>query len=880
MRLPVISTRALMMAGCASICAAHGIPAFAQSTQNETVQERDSTPDEASESQIVVTGTSIRGVAAIGSNSVALGSEEIKETGAADLVGAARTLPVVLNIGADESRTSGAQDAAANSSRLSTINLRGLGPEATLVLLNGRRLPAGGILRALTDPGVVSANSTRRLEVVLDGASAIYGADAVAGVVNIITRRRFDGAETNLRYGFGDDIDEVVAGQNFGSVWDTGDLFASAEYHYRSNLPRQSRDFLSQDLRPYGGLDQRSTQAPVPNLVIGSTRLPLPDLTGEPNRYDLTGDFLPETERYNGFLSVRQDLADTVRIWAEGFISRRHVATQNAPIGGSFTVPSTNAFYMPGLGGVPAGQPQRIEYRLPREGAVSRSRETTAQIAAGVDWELSDTWQVSTYFAHNIYDGRSGLGGEQINNFAAARLLASSDPDEALNVYGGPISDAVYDEIIAFRHQIVNFRSDHFEAKLDGPLLEGPGGPIRLAVGAAYEFDEFRYREFQSALSPTNDASVTNDGINRREIASIYGELFIPLFSPDNKRPLMQSLSVSLAGRFDDYSDFGSTTNPKISAVWEPVDGLALRGSWGQSFRAPSLVDTGNLNFAFVFPVPDPANGGQLINQLLWTGSNPELEPETSETWSVGFDLNPKFLPGFSANVSYYNVEYENRIEGVAASLANEAIYRQFIIRNPSADIVNFLFNSGWLVTAPIPVEDVDVLVDARRNNVGSLEVEGVDVNLNYEFDTSIGTLSAGITHTELFHVYRQTFPAFPVMDVVDLFENPLKSRGRASLGLRTGGFNATLFYNYAGDYINTAVVPNVEVSAQKTFDLFVGYSFEPDADILGGLQLSLSVQNLFDTDPPVVLNGNNAWDSQTANGIGRFVALGITKRW
>lgn len=856
--------------GCAGVLLVSNAAAFAQS---------DADKDEDT-SQIVVTGTSIRGVSAPGANTLQLDNEAIQETGAANISQATRTLPVVLNIGPDESRTGGAQDAAANSSRISAINLRGLGPEATLVLLNGRRLPAGGILRALVDPNSVPTLATQRLEVVLDGASAIYGADAVAGVVNIITRRNFNGFETSGRYGFGDDIDEIVLNQNAGTSWGSGDVFAAFEYNHRSHLLRSSRDFLSQDLRARGGTDQRSTQSPDPNIVINNVRYPVQtDGVGPANRYDdVHGDFLPETERYNGLLSVHQDLAHNVRIWAEGLYSRRYVDTLQSPLGAAFTVPSSNAFYRSGLAGAPAGAPQRIEYRLPRDGAVSRSKESTAQIAAGADWDITSEWQLSTYWSHNIYDGKSGLGSEQINNFAAAIALASSDPATALNVYGGTIPDSVYDQIIGFRQQWVNFRSDHFEAKLDGPLFTLPAGDVRAAIGASHELDEFRYREYQSVLSSTNTPSVTNDATNRRNITSVYGELFVPLVSD---APFAKRLTLSAAVRYDDYSDFGSTTNPKISATWDPIDGISFRGTWGKSFRAPSLVDTGNLNFAFIFPVPDPTQGNALINQLLWTGSNPNLKPEKAESWSIGADLRPDFLPGFTAGITYFKVDYRNRIEGVSASLANEAIYSQFIIRNPPLDTINYLYNSGWLVTAPIDPNDIDVLVDGRRNNVGSMKMEGLDVNVNYEFPvSSLGVVSAGITHSQIFHVYRQTFPALPVTDVVDLFENPLRSKGRANLGFRSGGFNANLFYNYGGTYTNTAVIPNVKASPQKTFDLTLRYSFADEASILGGTTLQLSATNLFDKDPPIVINGASSWDNTTASGIGRFVSIAIQKKW
>src|SRR5262245_58114803 len=169
--------------------------------------------------EVVVTGTSIRGVAAVGSPSMELDREEMAATGLTTSGDLARSLPQVLSLGADESRLAGAQDAAANTTRTSAINLRGIGNEATLLLLNGRRLAPNGVIKALYDPNQIPSAAIERMEVVVDGASAVYGSDAVAGVVNLITRKKFDGAETSARYGSGDGIDQKIFSQSYGMTW-------------------------------------------------------------------------------------------------------------------------------------------------------------------------------------------------------------------------------------------------------------------------------------------------------------------------------------------------------------------------------------------------------------------------------------------------------------------------------------------------------------------------------------------------------------------------------------------------------------------------------------------------------------------------------------
>ncbi|WP_395399849.1 TonB-dependent receptor plug domain-containing protein [Pseudoduganella sp. UC29_106] len=257
----------------AVFCLASGItaPAFAQSAA-------DTPPASGAEKlqQVVVTGSSIRGVGAVGSPSLNLNRDAIAASGATNSSEIARTLPQVITLGADESRLSGAQDAGANTTRTSGINLRGIGNEATLLLVNGRRVAASGVVKSLADPNQIPAAAIQRMEVVLDGASAIYGSDAVAGVVNIITRSNVDTAETTLRYGKADGMNQKIFSQTFGKKWDEGSAFVAFEHNDRSNLSAAARPFFSNDLRPYGGTDQRSTQAAPGNVLIGSTIYAIP----------------------------------------------------------------------------------------------------------------------------------------------------------------------------------------------------------------------------------------------------------------------------------------------------------------------------------------------------------------------------------------------------------------------------------------------------------------------------------------------------------------------------------------------------------------------------------------------------------------------------
>jgi iron complex outermembrane receptor protein len=407
-----------------------------------------------------------------------------------------------------------------------------------------------------------------------------------------------------------------------------------------------------------------------------------------------------------------------------------------------------------------------------------------------------------------------------------------------------------------------------------------PGGSVRAAIGGSFDDGSFRYQEYQSVLSRTNTPSVTNDETNHRRITSAFGELFVPLVGAANRIPLVYRLTLSAAARYDKYSDFGSTTNPKLALVWETVRGLSFRGTYGTSFRAPSLTDTGNLNFVFVGAVPDPRNNNALINQVIYTGSNPNLKPEKAKTYSLGLDFTPTFFRGFNASVNYYKVKYRDRILGIGASLANEALYSNFIVRNPSPTFIQSLFDSGFLVSAPIDPTTVGVYIDQRRNNVGSVNQSGLDIDVRYSLPTRAGTFIARVTHTQVLSVKQQTFPGTPVRELVDTFENSLRSRGRANLGWFKNDVSFNLFYNYGGNYVNTAITPNVVARPQETFDAALGFTIKMRRGDQNGLRVNATVQNILDKDPPIVLNGVNGFDSTTANAIGRQFSLTLTKRW
>jgi iron complex outermembrane receptor protein len=859
--------------------------------------------------QVVVTGTSIRGVTSAGSPTISLGREQLEASGVATSSDLARALPQVLSLGADESRLGGSQDGAANTTRISGINLRGIGNEATLLLINGRRIAPAGVIKSLYDPNVIPSSAVERLEVVVDGASAIYGSDAVAGVVNIITRRHFKGAETMVRYGTADGTSQKIASQNFGYTWDGGGIFAAYEHSERDNLPGVDRDFASTDRRSRGGSDARSTLASPGNILAGTTRYPLPAgsgtglsgsqiTAGASNKFDdgTFPDLLPEQKRDGFFLDAYQTFG-RFDAWYQGWYSRRKFDERVAPASGQLRVPNTNAFFVaPAALGNPAFV--TVEYRFLAEDSDPRltGYENAQQNAVGLGFDLGHDWRIdaaANFSANHGFQRRGAI----TNGAALTAALASSNPATAFDPFGDGTfnvtnNPALVDLIIANRDTFGNSSAHDYAVKADGPLFTLPGGAVRFAAGVERHDNEFR-----QTLNATNvlasGAVVTKNVLNRRHNTSLFAEMFVPIVGRENAVAGLQALELSLAGRREDYSDFGSTTDPKVGLSWKPLESLTARVTYGTSFRAPSLVDTSEqIHNIFIQNLTDPSGAGGVTRGIFHNGGRGSLQPEEATTWSFGLDWQPlEALRGLAASVTYYRVDYTNRIDVVpATALTSASVYAPYIVRRPPASdtaataafntlVQSFLTNAD--LQSPVePVTNINAIVDGRRANLGRLRQNGLDVNLSYAFQTGAGAWRVALDGAKILDLNRATAPGLPFVDVLDTFGNPVDLRARLSAGWSLRGWRANAFLNYTSGYTNTAILPNVSVDSYHTVDATLGYDFGDTPGVFNGVSLSLNGQDLLDEEPPVVLNGTYSWDNQNVSPLGRMVSFVVTKRW
>lgn len=895
-----ITRRAVLLAGAILL------PIAPVSAQTAVTEDDEATVAAPESQEIVVTGTSIRGQAPVGATVQVVDSATLRASGLSNTNDALKNIPQVVNLGTDEGRGGGVQGAQANVSQAKTVNLRGLGTESTLVLLNGRRIAPAGTNGAGYDVSVFPVNSIARVEVVADGASAIYGSEAVGGVINFITNRKYEGAETFLRYGSAEGFNEKKFGQTFGYQWRDGGIFASYEHYQRGGLLGRERAEVTQDLRSVGGPDLRGTFGSPGTIIIGTTTyatplgtrgvglLPGQFTAGTANREDVndTRSLLVDTNQDNGFLSAYQNLTPNLEIWAEGYFNDRQYTGFGSSLNrgtpaATIVVPRTNPFFVHPTN--PAATSVNVNYSFTRNvGANTEGGERGYQVASGLTYRPFGNWSVDGMLSFS--GNKAFRRADQLWSFNLTSILADSNPATAFNPFCDTIrySDCNNPATIAKLqgYNVIEglFHSTDAVIKANGSLLSLPGGDVSLAFGGEYMNSRLRTRIVQLTTAATETTRVT---FARRTIKSGFAELAIPVFGAENETFGLHRLQLSAAIRTDEYSDFGRTTNPKFGITWAPFRGLSFRGSYGTSFRAPTLanIDFGNSATYSSIDIFDPSLGRSIrVIQLL--GARDGLQPEKATTHTIGADFTPSAVPGLRASVTYYNIDYSNRITSVSSTniLSNQAVYGKYLIRNPDQALLLSYINSIYFRNAPENPANFVAIIDGRTSNLGGLKQNGIDGSISYAFSGLNSDWNVGATATKILKASQSPAMGLPYVDTLDIINNPVSFRARGTVGVSNGGFRLDAFVSHVGSYTNNLRTPQEKISSWTTLDLSVSYTMPESAGWARGLRLGLSLVNATDAAPPLVINTTTAseglYDPQNASVTGRFVAFELSKKW
>lgn len=894
-RLSIVRVRHLLGGAAIAALALSATPCLAQATagSGKAAADNAQTVDE-----IVITGSSIRGVAPTGSTLISLTRDDIKTTSVATVTDLLRKIPQLSDFGGSH---------PVRADPMESINLPSIhglpGAGLVLVLFDGYRSVGSGILATSPDPSSLPTSAIERVELVPDGASSVYGSDAVTGVINFVLRRNLNGVEADARYGAADHYHREDASITGGKTWSGGNVMASYQYAHNSILLGKDRSWygLNQTSRHEDngvqGKDYRETGCDPGTVTIGSVSYPIPLAgPGPANRCDYVGDnsLVPEETRQNVVLSARQNISDNVEIWGQVFGSDHKVRTSVVRDAyTNLTITSANPFFKAPPGVVATSE--KLAYS-PRN-LVGRPLEDhihykTLEARAGLTWKITDNWQAkfvgSTGREEDLFqNGKS-------NVFALQAALAGTTPTTALNPFGATnqaVIDAIgNDERIDYG---ITQKMSEANAVVDGAIFQMPGGDVKLAFGASIRKEDFSGYQSSGTASLRNvDVRAKND----RTVTSEFAELFIPLVGAMNEMAGFHRLDVSASVRHDDYSDTGGTTNPKFGVNWAPIEGLTLRGSYSTAFHAPSIADNANSNInahtqAFCCIGGPPSLGTPLLTSVLINGGNSNLKPETSKNYSFGFDAAPTTIPGLKFGASYFHVAFSNQIGFIPPNALYTPAGAKYYIANPTlAQVQAFI--------APYPTTSVaqlvaqfgalpGLLLDLRSNNLGAVNFAGVDFNASYSMDVLGGKGTIGVAGTRLTLYETQSVAGQPFINQLGtgqgLSVHPIKWQARGNIGWSNDAFDVEAYLNYTHKYLYFSDNVFHAVRAYTPIDVHVGYKL-PFEGMMSGSQVTLDVDNIFDQDPPYVntgvagRNAGNGFDVNSANPIGRVITVGVHK--
>lgn len=598
---------------------------------------------------VIVTGTNIRGAEPAGNAVQVITAEQIRDSGRATIADFLRELPANFAGGVGMSdNVQGGQDASVAGSNMTGgqgVNLRGLGALSTLVLVNGRRVASAGQYGDFVDIGNIPSNAVEHIEVLLDGASAVYGSDAVGGVVNILLKRSDDGAHTSLRVGSTTEGggEQYQLGQSWGTRWDRGGLILGYEFNRQSNVLANDRDIYNGgDFSDRGGVNWRKANARAgssANLFGGNAaangnviyRVPTgsgvglraSDLIavsdGVGNTYDAWDqvDIVPQMDRHSVFFGFEQELGESTSLYGDArYTHRRGEYNQGYQVLYG-ALPNTNPYFIPGVAnnfGVllddrPLQRKVGVDSFAANLGASfalagSWRGEATVSYSREQQFRKSDVQRNA-----NIYDHLATPAGGKVQaptaiacslmgvnasnlpvNATAQQRYCAGLGYDAFNPWSSEgLSDKVLSQLIGYEN--LDFTSWLAQAsiKLDGDLFEIGGGAVKLAAGADWRRENIGGELDFNWRSTSNQH--TTFGTTERDVGALFAELAIPLIGKRNQLAWAKKLDVSIAGRYERGRGLGdfSTFNPKAGIDFKPTDSLTLRGSWGTSFHAPPM---------------------------------------------------------------------------------------------------------------------------------------------------------------------------------------------------------------------------------------------------------------------------------------------------
>ena len=849
--------------------------------------------------------------------------EEIEKTGATTAEQFLQTLSVAMS----NNNNVAATNSGAATGAISSVSLRGLGSNRTLVLVNGRRMPAYGTITdsVSVDVNTIPLAAVERIEILKDGASAIYGSDAIAGVINFILRKDYKGAEFNVKHQepqeHGGRVTRVDATAGFGDLdRDRYNVLVVASYQKDDAIFGRDRRFARSGINE-GALNDTSSGNTFPANII------LPDGTtlnpGAPNncapsvasplfppdrcRYDPSPEvsLAPDAKRANLYTSGRFALSPTWELYGELSFARTEQTTviQPVPLSDQFALPPghplfnvapyngfstivlspSSPFYPRDLiTGATGGATPDVLVRYRSVATGNRSITDTVEqprIVAGIQGSAGG-WDLDAGYLHVESKLTETVNGGYPSQLAILPLLNSG----RVNFFG-PNTPDVQAEIDATQftgtaYEVKN-KVDSITAKASRDVWRMAAGPLAAAFGG-----ELRKETFEvSPSTAIQSGDISGYGGNflpvdrSRDVKSAFAEVNVPI---------MTGLETNFAVRYDNYEGTGSKTTPKASVKWQPTRQWMLRAAYGQGFRAPSLNDLFQPNLTGVSapglsdplrcPTTNNSNDCQTQFPTL-TGGNATLKPEKSTNWNVGIIFEPSNQ--FSIGVDAFRIDVKDTIlNGIIPNtiLADLARFGHLVTRGPAQPQFPGL---------PGPI----VQIDQTNLNLGETRVAGYDIDAKLRLPFSRGRLTVTFNGTY--------FSKYDIQNIDGSFTHTVGTivgttgfggvtprwRHYATVDWTTGPWSATLSQSFQNGYrdlpgtFEDPTDPSFEARRVASYELY---------DVQGAytgwknVRIALGIRNLLDRDPPYTNAGGQnyfqgGYDPTYVDPRGRtyYVSLG-----
>ncbi len=941
------------LAKSVKLACAFGLASSAIVVPNSVLAQESNAEEAKTVEKISVTGSRIRRADLESASPVTvINREELELTGLTDVGDFIQSLPSMSGSPIGTTTNNGGNGSV-------QINLRGLGAVRTLTLVNGKRVVDGGDYQA------IPATMIERVEILKDGSSAVYGADAVAGVVNIITRKDFEGVD--VTYQTADWFDTDGAGQDslsliMGKTFDKGNFVFGIERvdqdeAFQSDTPW---DFMQNSFYIYPGGCEAQVASPYDGTPeggcypIGSSRIPESRLSfysqgtfligspaTTPNEVGLmiphdgrTYNYAPVNylqtpyKRTNIFAEANYEVTDSIQFKAEFRANQRTSAQQLAPLpftGGdpmyegfyddpatgntvSFTGVSQDNYYLRrAVDAYNAANGTSLVYEPlvnPRRRMIETNRRfeqdiTQYQWNAELTGELGD----DMYWEAYIGEGSRTNVSRDFGQFAGSRLFNALGPSAdldgdgnpecyadinnpgtliqgcvPLNLFGGGTVDAAGNPTVTtLTQEMIDYVSlDTVDtitqkqrlagANISGVAFDLPGGELGWSVGWAYwrqSLDSILdSAKTIGAVTGNVGASTTGSLVNN----SVFGEMYAPLF--DNGE---QTLSVTVGVRYDDWDAFDSGTTYQVGVEGTLVEDLKLRATYGTVFRAPTISDLYGGQVDSFPTYTDPCIPGdgetlppgcaqvgvQLDTQVnAKVGGNPDIQPEEGDTFTAGIVYSPAIGDNdFTFIADYWKVELEDGITSLGVNFILEDCY------------INQNAQACSLITRNADYS-INNIVDAQLN-LSKFTAEGVDVEMRWSRDTSLGMFSASMIWTHLLERNQVQFDGAPENELAGLFAGASFPEDKANVSLRWVKDDWSVAY--LGEYISklendATFIPSYiqTVDSQFYSDVTVNYAFE-------SVKITAGISNVTDEAPPYIDGGFNATtDPSTYRMFGR----------